>query len=207
MAGRRKHVNPFHFRAHPEGIDLPAALPFPPPYEVHIGAGKGDLVLELARENPGTPFIGLEIRDFLTDGANRQAAALNLKNAVFINCNVNISLDRLFAPEQVRRFDIRFPDPWFKKRHHKRRMVNSRLVEEMARQLIPGGDIFIMTDVEPLFHEMAALLSSHPSLELAPWNAGIIAGDTHWQRHKSRTGAEIHHALFRKTVPSDQRTA
>ena len=71
---------------------------------------------------------------------------------------MSVDMPRLFAPESVRRFFVNFPDPWFKSRQHKRRVIGAPLVAEMGRALESGGEVYVMTDIfELALDAMAAL--------------------------------------------------
>ena len=72
--------------------------------------------------------------------------------------NMSVDMGRLFADGSVRRFFLNFPDPWFKSRQHKRRVIGPRLMAEIARALAPGGELFVQTDIFALaLDAMAAL--------------------------------------------------
>jgi tRNA (guanine-N7-)-methyltransferase len=84
---------------------------------------------------------------------------------------MTVDLPRLFAPEQVSRFCLYFPDPWFKSRQHKRRAMSPALVEELVRLLAPGGEVHVATDVfEIALDAMAALETGGLANVAGPWS-------------------------------------
>lgn len=91
-------------------------------------------------DRPEWNFLGVEIREPLVDEANEIAAEEGLTNLSYRFCNAMIWLERLLAdiPEGGGMITIQFPDPWFKKRHAKRRMVNSELVSSVVNKLAAG---------------------------------------------------------------------
>ena len=80
---------------------------------------------------------------------------------------MSVDMPRMFAPGSVRRFFLNFPDPWFKSRQHKRRVIGPGLVAEMERALAPGGELYVMTDIFALALEAMAALEAVPTFENA----------------------------------------
>ena len=92
--------------------------------------------------------------------ANEIANEKNLDNVHYVFCNAMIWLDRLLAelPKGVLQVvTIQFPDPWFKKKHAKRRMVNVEMIDSIAQHLAPNGRVFVQTDIEFLAEEIFGL--------------------------------------------------
>ena len=155
-----QHVNPlapyFRFVSPPLHLAKIFANPFLP-LHLDIGAARGRFLLKMAEIKPQINFLGLEIREILVVEANRIAKEQNLTNLHFEFTNATISLESLLAdlPENIlQTVTIQFPDPWYKKKHAKRRMVKDNLIEAATKYLQPKGRIFIQTDVEFLAEEM-----------------------------------------------------
>lgn len=146
----RRHANPFTFRETIVRPDYLRIFQREAPLEVEIGFGKGQFLVAMAAARPQVNVIGLEIRDFLVEGVLAQAKARGLTNVFALQCNANTAIDVLFQPGEVARFYVHFPDPWFKKRHQKRRVVTPETAAIMMRLLAPGGEIHVMTDYEPI---------------------------------------------------------
>ncbi len=115
--------------------------------EVELGCADAQFAFELARRRPERPVVGLEIREKLVTANRVQAAREGLANLYFGYVNLNVDLDRVFGADQVARFHLLFPDPWFKARHQKRRVVDEGLCGTLAHQLRPGGELHIASDV------------------------------------------------------------
>ena len=114
----------------------------------------------MAEAEPSWNYLGVEIREPLVDEANRLAEEAGLENLRYEFCNAMLWLDRLLdgiLPGVLQTVTIQFPDPWFKKKHAKRRMVNEEMVDTIARHLAPGGRVFVQTDIEFLAEEMFEL--------------------------------------------------
>lgn len=135
---------------------------------IDIGCGKGQFLLQMAQLVPDWNFLGLEIREPVVDMAQQYRDQAELTNLHFLFCNANTSLQSLMASWPVnplRRVTIQFPDPWFKKRHQKRRVVQPELVSQLAHYLPSGGEVILQSDVEEVALEMSDRFSENPSFQ------------------------------------------
>ena len=98
------------------------------------------------------------------DDVNERAAAAGLANLHAVFAHINDDLPLLFALHPVRRFFINFPDPWFKRRQHNRRIVTPELAADLSRLLAPDGELFFQSDVFDLALDAMAVLESEPRL-------------------------------------------
>ena len=147
MRNIRQHVNPLGAAY----LEV-RATPIPPPpeaarVEVELGCADAKFSFDLAERHPDWFVVGLEIREPLVERNAKLAARLGLANLAFGYSNINVDLDQVFAPASVDRFHVLFPDPWFKARHRKRRVVELGLLEVIARQLKPNGELHFASDV------------------------------------------------------------
>lgn len=169
-----QHVNPLSpfYRQAPEPVDIETVFSDPErPLLLDIGCARGRFLLRMAEEEPKWNYLGLEIRKPLVDEANRLAAEAGLNNLHYEFCNAMLWLDRLLEriPAGVlQTMTIQFPDPWFKKKHAKRRMVNEEMVDTIAGRLSPGGSVFVQTDIEFLSDEMFMLFRLDPRFTESP---------------------------------------
>lgn len=131
--------------------------------DVELGCADARFLFDLAPQFPDRFHIGLEIREPLVDFVNEQAIALQLSNLVAVFAHINLDLDELFADDTLSRVYINFPDPWFKTRHHKRRLVTDELVEILHRKLRPDGELLFQSDI----FELA--LDAMTTFEIAPY--------------------------------------
>ncbi len=141
--------------------------------EVEIGPGRGGFMLERAVAEPRAGLVGLEIRRKWAAIVDARLAGLGhgARARVFAE-DARPALARLRPDASVRRFFLHFPDPWWKKRHAKRLVVGTTLLDEMARLLEPGGELFVQTDVEERAEQYEALVLA--DARFAP--AGDAAG-------------------------------
>ncbi|MCC6825371.1 MAG: tRNA (guanosine(46)-N7)-methyltransferase TrmB [Acidobacteria bacterium] len=161
-----QHVNPLspYYRQQPKPIDIATCFADPTkPILLDIGCARGRFLLKMAGLRPEWNYLGVEIREPLVAEANRLAKEAGLTNLHYEFCNAMLWLDMLLSriPADILHLAaIQFPDPWFKKKHAKRRMVNEEMVKCLARRLSPSSLVFIQTDIEPLAEEISELFRS-----------------------------------------------
>ncbi|WP_353930440.1 tRNA (guanosine(46)-N7)-methyltransferase TrmB [Okeanomitos corallinicola TIOX110] len=167
----RQHVNPLS-RKFQTPVDPPAwgKVYRQPnlPLHLDIGCAKGRFILKMAQVEPNWNFLGLEIRETLVVEANKLGFELGLTNLHYLFCNVNNSLSPILStlqPGILQRITIQFPDPWFKNRHAKRRVVQPKLVTELANYLAVGGVVFLQSDQKFIAEEMCDRFSENPVFE------------------------------------------
>lgn len=165
-----QHVNPLSpfYRQPPEPVEPAKVFADPSkPLLLDIGCARGRFILRMAEAEPEWNYLGVEIREPLVDEANRIASEIGLQNLHYTFCNAMLWLGKLLEdlPDSiVQAVTIQFPDPWFKKKHAKRRMVNKELVETVVEKLAPGGRVFVQTDIEFLSIEMFTLFRANENL-------------------------------------------
>jgi len=117
--------------------------------EVEIGPGRGWFLVERAEAEPRAALVGLEIRRKWAAIVDARLAKRGLAHRARVFAeDARHALPRLAPDASVRRVFVHFPDPWWKKRHHKRLVMKDGLLEQVARLLEPGGELFVQTDVE-----------------------------------------------------------
>lgn len=200
-----QHVNPLapYFRRLPAPIDIESIFANPErPLHLDIGCGRGRFILRMAMAEPDWNFLGVEIREPLVSEANRIAAEENLPNLHYAFCNAMLWLDKLIEhiPQGLlQAVTIQFPDPWFKKKHAKRRMVNKELIETLAARLAAGGRVFVQTDIEFLAAEMFELFRANESLQETSIHTNPFRVKTEREKAVEDRELQIHRALFTKT--------
>ncbi len=162
----RQHVNPLS-----QFFQLPLSLPnksiifrdSDSPIHLDIGSAKGEFLIELASKYPNWNFLGLEIREPLVVLSERQRKKLQLENLKFLFCNVNVSLDEWLSDldyGQLKRVSIQFPDPWFKRKHFKRRVLKNSLLNSISRYMSKDGELFIQSDIFKLIESMTNVIDN-----------------------------------------------
>jgi tRNA (guanine-N7-)-methyltransferase len=159
---RRKSYNPYRFQRKVEQPNWSELLDLSKPVEVDLGFGRGEFIMEMALRRPEAQFVGIEIRAYLVEKLRDQLQEDPRPNVHVVLANAKEHLPVLFDPGILSRAYIHFPDPWTRrKRHHKRRMVDERLVETLYTLLQPGGQVHLMTDKETVGLEMRDLFEAH----------------------------------------------
>ncbi|PLZ95378.1 tRNA (guanosine(46)-N7)-methyltransferase TrmB [Fischerella thermalis CCMEE 5268] len=204
----RQHVNPLaqKYQTPANPLDWEKTYTKPnQPLHLDIGCARGRFLLQMAQIEANWNFLGLEIRQPLVDEANRLRDELELQNLHYLFCNVNNSLRSLlstFPPGTLQRVSIQFPDPWFKNRHAKRRIVQPELVAELSDYLIPGGIVFLQSDVEFVAIEMCDRFAVHPSFQRqgsGEWLAeNPLPVSTEREIATQKKGEPVYRAVFTK---------
>jgi tRNA (guanine-N7-)-methyltransferase len=197
-----QHVNPLapFYRQAPKPVDLTGVFTDPgKPLHLDIGCARGRFLLRMAKAEPGWNFLGVEIREPLVDEANRLAAEAGLPNLYYSFCNAMLWLDRLLEglPEgMLRMVTIQFPDPWFKKKHAKRRMVNKELIDAVVDKLAVKGKIFVQTDIKFLAEEMFGLFDADERLAEDVIETDVFPVKTEREKAVEDKELPIHRKLY-----------
>jgi|TARA_B110000305_G_scaffold194394_1_gene218430 tRNA (guanine-N7-)-methyltransferase len=160
------------------------AYPQAQPLTLEVGFGMGDSLAEMAANAPERNFLGLEVHGPGVGHLMIQAASLGLNNLRVLNLDVWSVLPSLPAAS-LACLQIFFPDPWHKKRHHKRRLITALFLDAAAEKLQTGGILHIATDWQPYAEEIKACLESHPSFSLSAAPARV---ETKYERRGQRLG-------------------
>ncbi len=165
-----QHVNPLapFYQFEPPSFEIENVFAHPnSPLLLDIGSARGRFLLKIAQIQPQWNFLGVEIREPLVVEANRQAKENDLTNLRYEFCNASFALDKFLAnlpADVLQKVTIQFPDPWYKKKHAKRRLITNNLVETIVGHLTASGTIFIQTDVDFLAGEMFAIFRENTEL-------------------------------------------
>ncbi|HXV37180.1 MAG TPA: tRNA (guanosine(46)-N7)-methyltransferase TrmB [Myxococcota bacterium] len=143
------------------------ALPRGAPLRLHvdIGFGDGNFLCELARRDPTRAFVGIERSFKRVLKAARRLARSELHNVRLFGVDAAWAVREAFDDESVESFSINFPDPWPKRRHRRRRLLEPGFVSELARRLAVGGSLQIATDDPDYAQQIRLALALEPLLE------------------------------------------
>jgi tRNA (guanine-N7-)-methyltransferase len=134
------------------------------PLNLEIGFGVGNFLIEMAIREPDENFIGM---DFYHKGIRKVITRIDryqVPNIRIVYGDAKEKLPILFNEAELSRIYINFPDPWPKKRHHKRRLIKPAFIKNLAAKLKPGGEIHIATDYEPYAIEILEFFEAEPLL-------------------------------------------
>ena len=133
-----------------------------------IGCAAGEFLFDLAFENTNWNYLGIEIRKRLVNTAKLKVQDKEFKNLYFLFGNAHNILNDFqseFIIKNLKSISFNFPDPWFKKKHHKRRVIQPDFINLLSNLMQEGSIIFIKTDVKDLFEYMDCTISSDRNFE------------------------------------------
>lgn len=186
-----------------ESFDPQALFPIARPLELEIGSGKGHFLLSHSRQSEQTNFLGNEI-------AGKYARFAASRLALHERCNARIisgdglQLFKSYLPgECATAVHVYFPDPWWKARHHRRRVMQPQFIADIERVLKPAGVLHFWTDVEAYFHETLQLLADGSVMQ-GPFAVAEVEPShemdyrTHFERRMRINGHVVFRAQFSK---------
>lgn len=173
------------------------------PVELDIGCGRGLFLVQAGMDNPGINYLGIEI-DYRE--ARHGAARLkkrSLTNVRVLGGDARKALREWVPPGSVSAAHVYFPDPWWKRRHRRRRIFNEHLVDLLHTALQPGGEVHSWTDVEEYFDVIRRMMDSDPRFETLPAPEEKPAEHdmdyhTSFERKKRKDGETIYRGRWRK---------
>ena len=206
----RQHVNPLsRFFQVPLRLPLPAQLFLNPNLPIHldIGSARGNFLLDLAETQANRNFVGVEIRHPLVVSANQDVERRELKNIRFLFCNANVSLQGWLCDmpsHLIQNVSIQFPDPWFKRKHHKRRVLQPSLLKSLAGAMSPGSELFLQSDFLGVINPMIDLIENSSYFDRLIVNnrswlkANPYPIKTEREKYAIKNGLYVYRALYHR---------
>ena len=180
-------------------LDLLAIFGRVAPLQVDLGCGDGSFLCELAQLHPDRDFLGIDRLVGRVAKACRKAAAV--ENVRILNVESCYAVGYLLPERSVEAFYLLFPDPWPKRRHHRRRIVTADFLNAIHRALTDGGVFRVATDQADYFQQIRVLAEKHSGFAIVDVNAGPDRTDlpqTKFERRFSALGAPIYRLELRK---------
>jgi tRNA (guanine-N7-)-methyltransferase len=168
------------------------------PIEVDLGCGDGLFLAAMAEENPERDYLGIERSIGRVRGTCRKFAQRNLTNGRVLRAEIADTVQHLLSPASVDVFHLMFPDPWPKRRHHRRRLVTENFLRSIAGALSADGTFGIVTDHADYFDEIAGLLPHVPHLALESKGKAQLSATSTFEERFRDSGAEIYRLWLRK---------
>ena len=179
-------------------LDLLATFGRKAPLHVDLGCGEGLFLRELASQHPERDFLGVE--KLVGRVAKTCRKSVHLNNVRVLNVESGYAVRYLLPEASVETFYLFFPDPWPKRRHHRRRIVTNEFLDSVHRALAEGGLLRIATDQSDYFHEIQRLAQRHSGFMIVdPGDADLPL--TKFQKRFIALGAAIHRLALRKVSP------
>lgn len=182
-------------------LDLDRVFGRAAPKVLEIGFGMGETTAAIAAAHPETDYLGIEVHGPGVGSLLNRIEALGLANVRVVQHDAVEVLEHMIAPGALAGVHLFFPDPWPKKRHHKRRLVQPPFVRLLASRLAPGGTLHAATDWEDYAQQILAVLGAEPALMnaadgFAPRPA--TRPETKFERRGVALGHRVWDAVFRK---------
>ena len=173
------------------------------PLEVEVGSGKGLFLAGASRAQPEHDFLGIEVAQKYARYAAAKLARQTSTNALMIHGDALALFRNWFPAASLTAVHVYFPDPWWKKRHKKRRVLNEQFLRDMERTLKPGGRLHFWTDVEEYFQSTVELVAATVQLR-GPLSVAEAPAEhdldfrTHFERRTRKSALPVYRAEFQK---------
>jgi tRNA (guanine-N7-)-methyltransferase len=185
-------------------LDFVAVFGRKAPVVVEIGFGMGETTARIAAENPATDYLGIEVHSPGVGSLLKQVEERGLTNVRVVSHDAVEVLRDMVPADSLAGIHLFFPDPWPKKRHHKRRLMQAEFAALAASRIAPGGHIHVATDWQEYAEHVLAVLSSVPQLRntadgFAPRPA--TRPETKFERRGLKLGHGVWDLLFTRIAP------
>lgn len=176
------------------------------PVVLEIGFGMGEATARMAADDPGTGILAVDVHTPGQGNLLALAERNGLSNIRVANGDAIILLREMLPPRALDGMRVYFPDPWPKKRHHKRRLIQPDFLTLAARVLKPGAILHCATDWEPYAEQMLGVLGAHPDFENTQEDGGFAPRPafrplTRFEGQGLDKGHTVHDLLFRRAQP------
>jgi tRNA (guanine-N7-)-methyltransferase len=174
-------------------LDLASLFSESQPLEVELGAGDGSFLVQWAKANPRHNFLGVERLLGRIRKIERKARRAGLQNLRLMRIEASYFLEYLLPRNSVTALHIYFPDPWPKRKHQKKRLINTAFADTCMKILAPGGTVFLRTDDPDYFAQMKSAFGCFRSIETPPKLAAVV---TDFERHFQKRGTPTFAAAY-----------
>ena len=177
------------------------------PLEVEMGSGKGLFLQTASAANPAHDFLGVEVSGKYARFAASRLARREIRNAVAVHGDGLRMFHEMLPDASAVAVHVYFPDPWWKARHHKRRVLNEGFLADVVRVLVPHGRLHFWTDVQEYYDATLELIAAKTPL-VGPLAVVEKAAEhdldfrTHFERRTRMHGEPVYRAEFENPVPS-----
>ncbi len=177
----------------------------PGPFEVEIGCGKGGFLVSRAKADSTVRLLGIEWANKYFRYCADRLARWQLQNVRVMRTDAKVLFIRHLPPACVSVLHVYHPDPWPKKRHHKRRLIQPDFLEAAARVIETDGRLLIQSDHHEYFEQIEELLGVHPAFETVSWASACAPLDESWRGTNfeikyAREGRSIFRAAYNRTA-------
>jgi tRNA (guanine-N7-)-methyltransferase len=178
--------------------DMNVLFPRPAPLEIDLGCGEGGFLVAMAAKHPDRNFLGIERLLGRVRKVCRMAVHHQLTNTRLLRIETAYALRYVLPLESVSVAHVLFPDPWPKRHHQPRRLIQDGFMEALHGILVPGGELRIKTDDQPYFMWMEKVLARAKGYEQLDWPEDPDYPQTNFERRFVAQGLPIYRARLRK---------
>ncbi len=184
-----------------EPLVMEAVFPKRQPLEVDLGCGKGRFLMARARHHPDRNFLGVDRLFVRLQRLDRRILRANLPNLRLLRIENDYATQHLLSPCSVAVFYVFFPDPWPKRRHHRKRLFTPEFLAHARQALMPGGIIHVATDHADYAEQIFKLFARDPAFEPAAIFTPSDEERTDFECHYVGQGHPIHRGAYRLAAP------
>lgn len=182
------------------------------PVAIDVGCGRGKFLVDAGLANPATNYLGIEADYREGRHGARRLEKRAMANVRVLGGDVRTIFDRYVPPASVSAVHVYFPDPWWKRKHRRRRLFTDEFVDQIAAVLKPGGLVHSWTDVQEYFEVICSLMDHHRHFEPLPPPAETepqhdLDYRTSYERKRRKAGETVHRGLWRRTANSRRQSA
>jgi tRNA (guanine-N7-)-methyltransferase len=189
--GGFEYVPGDYFRA----MEMREVFPREGPLEVDLGCGDGSFLVAMALRHPERNYLGTERLMGRLRSAGRKAQRAGVSNVRLLRVESAYAVRHLLPPESVSRFYALFPDPWPKRRHWPRRLIQPEFLSAAASALAPGGELCVKTDDAGYFEYIEKRAAQCDAFAREPWDEAVPQTD--FERHYAEQGRRIYSLCLR----------
>ena len=194
----RTHTNPFNFYETMTPIDFASIFSnYKNELDLEIGFGRGVFIRKWASYNPNRYILGVEVRKGIVEDVTAKIRQDKIINTHLIYGSGERVIEDIIQPDTLKNIFIFHPDPWFKKSHHKRRLVNKIFLDRLCPKLKQNARIYIATDVPELYDVMNEVFDSHSNFKQTEdkqfWETVY---ETHWHNFSKRDNRLFRYGVF-----------
>lgn len=181
----------------------------PGPFELEIGCGKGGFLLSRAKAKPDTHLLGIEWANKYFKYCADRMVRWQMTNVRVMRTDAKIFVLRHLAENTLSVLHVYHPDPWPKKRHHRRRLIQPPFVDAACRALRPGGYFMLQSDHAEYFEQILDVMGNEQKLIQVDWEETGVSADEDWQGTNfeikyTREGRPIYRAAYQRVNPAAQ---
>lgn len=180
-------------------LDWAHVFSTPQPVEVELGCGDGSFMLQYAARHPERNFLAIERLLGRIRKLDRKGPRMGLKNLRLLRLEASYTMEYMLPPQSVQAIHVYFPDPWPKRRHHRRRLINEHFMVVAQRVLTPGGVLYLRTDEPSYFAQMVEVgRAANAAFKETPTPDDLSAITTDFEKDFLAKGIATHRIAFQR---------